>query len=52
MLNGLEEGAKPVIGGGKKWSCWQWYLFTPTVFENVTNDMTIAVKKYLVLFFQ
>lgn len=39
---GLEEGAKLVIGGERNRAAGNGYFFTPTVFENVTNNMKIA----------
>ncbi|WHY58424.1 aldehyde dehydrogenase family protein [Peribacillus simplex] len=39
---GLKEGAKLVTGGERFTEAGDGYYFTPTVFENVTNDMTIA----------
>jgi acyl-CoA reductase-like NAD-dependent aldehyde dehydrogenase len=39
---GLEEGAKLVIGGERNRAAGNGYFYTPTVFENVTNGMTIA----------
>ncbi|CAH0194048.1 Betaine aldehyde dehydrogenase [Peribacillus sp. Bi96] len=39
---GLEQGANLVIGGERNREAGNGYFFTPTVFENVTNDMTIA----------
>ncbi|SDI98698.1 aldehyde dehydrogenase family protein [Alteribacillus bidgolensis] len=42
---GLEEGANLVIGGERFKTENDGYFFTPTVFENVTNDMTIAQEE-------
>ncbi|WP_026566025.1 aldehyde dehydrogenase family protein [Bacillus sp. UNC41MFS5] len=39
---GIEEGANLVIGGQRNNDAGNGYFFTPTVFENVTNEMTIA----------
>ncbi|MFF2456099.1 aldehyde dehydrogenase family protein [Peribacillus simplex] len=39
---GLEQGANLVMGGERNTMAGKGYFFTPTVFENVTNDMTIA----------
>lgn len=39
---GLDEGARLTIGGKRLNKEANGYYFTPTVFENVTNDMTIA----------
>ena len=39
---GLEQGANLVMGGERNKEAGNGYFFTPTVFENVTNDMTIA----------
>jgi acyl-CoA reductase-like NAD-dependent aldehyde dehydrogenase len=39
---GLEEGANLVIGGERNKAAGDGYFFTPTVFENVTNEMTIT----------
>jgi len=39
---GVEEGANLVIGGHRNKDAGNGYFFTPTVFENVTNEMTIA----------
>ncbi|NRG46719.1 aldehyde dehydrogenase family protein [Bacillus sp. CRN 9] len=39
---GLQEGANLLIGGEKNPSAGNGFFFTPTVFENVTNEMTIA----------
>lgn len=39
---GLEEGANLVTGGRRFNEAGNGYYFTPTVFENVTNEMTIA----------
>lgn len=39
---GLEEGATLVTGGKRKKESGSGYFYTPTVFENVTNTMTIA----------
>lgn len=39
---GLEQGANLVMGGERNTEAGKGYFFTPTVFENVTNDMTIA----------
>jgi acyl-CoA reductase-like NAD-dependent aldehyde dehydrogenase len=42
VSTGLEEGAKLVIGGERNRVAGNGYFYTPTVFENVTNEMTIA----------
>ncbi|USK77371.1 aldehyde dehydrogenase family protein [Peribacillus frigoritolerans] len=39
---GLEQGANLVMGGERNTKAGNGYFFTPTVFENVTNEMTIA----------
>ncbi|MCM3653735.1 aldehyde dehydrogenase family protein [Metabacillus litoralis] len=39
---GIEEGANLVIGGERNKDAGNGYFFTPTVFEDVTNEMTIA----------
>lgn len=39
---GLEEGANLVLGGKRNPQAGTGYYFSPTVFENVTNNMTIA----------
>ncbi len=39
---GLEEGAGLVLGGKRNPQAGTGYFFSPTIFENVTNDMTIA----------
>ncbi|HWO97919.1 MAG TPA: aldehyde dehydrogenase family protein [Bacillus sp. (in: firmicutes)] len=39
---GLDEGANLVTGGQRFKEAGKGYYFTPTVFENVTNEMTIA----------
>ncbi|MED1795772.1 aldehyde dehydrogenase family protein [Brevibacillus nitrificans] len=39
---GLEEGANLVLGGKRNPQAGTGYFFTPTIFENVTNNMTIA----------
>lgn len=39
---GLEEGANLVLGGQRNNEAGNGYFFTPTIFENVTNEMTIA----------
>jgi len=39
---GLEEGANLVTGGERFKEAGNGYYFTPTIFENVTNEMTIA----------
>ncbi|MGE7608668.1 aldehyde dehydrogenase family protein [Peribacillus frigoritolerans] len=39
---GLEQGANLVMGGERNMEAGNGYFFTPTVFENVTNEMTIA----------
>ncbi|WML31759.1 aldehyde dehydrogenase family protein [Neobacillus sp. OS1-32] len=39
---GLEEGANLVIGGERNHKAGNGYFFTPTIFENVTNEMKIA----------
>lgn len=38
----MDEGARLTIGGKRLNKEANGYYFTPTVFENVTNDMTIA----------
>ncbi len=43
IQKGIDEGAELVCGGvGKPENCEQGYFVKPTVFANVTNDMTIA----------
>ncbi|MGN7394184.1 aldehyde dehydrogenase family protein [Peribacillus frigoritolerans] len=39
---GLEQGANLVMGGERNTEAGNGYFFTPTVFEKVTNEMTIA----------
>ncbi|WP_042349582.1 aldehyde dehydrogenase family protein [Bacillus massiliigorillae] len=39
---GLEQGANLVTGGERNLKAGNGYYFTPTVFDNVTNEMTIA----------
>ncbi len=39
---GLDEGAKLVTGGRRSENGLNGYYYTPTIFENVTNQMTIA----------
>ena len=44
---GIEEGAEVVVGGpGKPEGLNQGYFVKPTVFANVSNDMTIACLLY------
>ncbi|WP_096199302.1 aldehyde dehydrogenase family protein [Bacillus sp. FJAT-45350] len=42
VASGLEEGAKVVTGGRRNQSAGSGYYYTPTIFENVTNEMKIA----------
>ncbi|WP_458413398.1 aldehyde dehydrogenase family protein [Schinkia sp. CFF1] len=42
VASGLEEGAKLVTGGTRNLAAGSGYFYTPTVFENVTNQMKIA----------
>lgn len=42
---GLEEGAKIVIGGERNKQAGSGYYYTPTIFENVSNDMKIAQEE-------
>ena len=42
VASGLEEGANLVIGGSRNSAAGSGYYFTPTIFENVANDMKIA----------
>ncbi len=42
VKKGKEEGAELVLGGDRPNSTLGGYYFNPTVFTNVTNDMTIA----------
>lgn len=42
VSSGLEEGANLVIGGKRNKAAGSGYYFTPTIFENVTNEMKIA----------
>jgi aldehyde dehydrogenase (NAD+) len=43
LQKGIEEGATPVVGGpGRPSGIDKGYFVRPTVFANVTNDMTIA----------
>ncbi|YCA45801.1 aldehyde dehydrogenase family protein [Bacillus sp. JZ8] len=42
---GIEEGANLVTGGERFTRAGDGYYFTPTVFENVTNQMTIAKEE-------
>lgn len=39
---GLEEGAKLVLGGKRSLQAGSGYYYSPTIFENVTSEMTIA----------
>ncbi|HLS65489.1 MAG TPA: aldehyde dehydrogenase family protein [Pseudogracilibacillus sp.] len=39
---GLDEGAKLVIGGERSYKDKGGYFYSPTILENVTNDMRIA----------
>ncbi|WP_395397191.1 aldehyde dehydrogenase family protein [Novosphingobium sp. BL-8A] len=46
LRKGLEEGARPIIGGeGRPEGLERGYFVRPTVFANVTNDMTIAQEE-------
>ncbi|RNB92023.1 aldehyde dehydrogenase family protein [Brevibacillus fluminis] len=42
VASGLEQGAELVLGGERNKEAGAGYFFTPTIFANVTNDMTIA----------
>jgi acyl-CoA reductase-like NAD-dependent aldehyde dehydrogenase len=42
---GLEEGARLVVGGERPKNMNGGYYFSPTIFENVTNKMTIAQEE-------
>ncbi|MEW9670445.1 aldehyde dehydrogenase family protein [Ammoniphilus sp. 3BR4] len=42
VKSGLEEGARLVTGGKRFAEAGNGYYYTPTVFENVTNEMKIA----------
>lgn len=42
---GLEEGAKIVTGGVRNNQAGSGYFYTPTIFENVTNEMKIAQEE-------
>ncbi|MGO0061872.1 aldehyde dehydrogenase family protein [Brevibacillus fluminis] len=42
VASGLEQGAELVLGGARNQEAGAGYFFTPTIFANVTNDMTIA----------
>lgn len=42
VASGLEQGANLVIGGKRNTKVGAGYYFTPTIFENVTNEMKIA----------
>ncbi|WP_179295493.1 aldehyde dehydrogenase family protein [Bacillus sp. FJAT-45350] len=42
VASGLEEGARLVTGGERNKAAGDGYFYTPTVFENVTNEMKIA----------
>ncbi|MFS0554817.1 aldehyde dehydrogenase family protein [Brevibacillus sp. 179-C9.3 HS] len=42
VASGLAEGAKLVLGGRRNPQTGTGYFFTPTIFENVTNEMKIA----------
>ncbi|WP_232695888.1 aldehyde dehydrogenase family protein [Brevibacillus daliensis] len=42
VASGLEEGANLVLGGKRNPQAGTGYFYTPTIFENVTNEMKIA----------
>ncbi|GIM45088.1 aldehyde dehydrogenase [Collibacillus ludicampi] len=42
VATGLEEGARLLTGGKRFTDAGSGYFYTPTIFENVTNEMTIA----------
>jgi len=42
---GLEEGANLVTGGKRFMEAGNGYYYTPTIFEHVTNEMTIAQEE-------
>ncbi|MDQ0191479.1 acyl-CoA reductase-like NAD-dependent aldehyde dehydrogenase [Alicyclobacillus cycloheptanicus] len=42
---GLEQGAKLVTGGQRYMGAGDGYFYTPTIFEDVTNDMKIAQEE-------
>lgn len=42
VQSGLDEGAKLVIGGERTYKEKGGYFYTPTILENVTNDMRVA----------
>jgi acyl-CoA reductase-like NAD-dependent aldehyde dehydrogenase len=45
VQKGLEEGASLTIGGQRHKDLPNGYFFTPTIFENVDNSMTIAQEE-------
>lgn len=45
VASGLEEGANLVTGGERYRGAGNGYYFTPTVFEHVQNEMTIAQEE-------
>ncbi len=45
VATGLEEGAHLALGGERCKTNENGYFFTPTIFENVTSDMTIAKEE-------
>lgn len=42
---GVEQGAKIVTGGERNKAAGSGYYYTPTIFENVTNEMKIAQEE-------
>jgi acyl-CoA reductase-like NAD-dependent aldehyde dehydrogenase len=45
VASGLEQGASLVTGGKRFTGAGNGYYFSPTIFENVSNDMTIAQEE-------
>lgn len=45
VASGIEDGANVLIGGERNKDAGAGYFYTPTVLENVTNDMKIAQEE-------
>ncbi len=45
IAGGLREGARLVLGGGRPEGLDKGYYLEPTIFDDVTNDMTIAQEE-------
>ncbi|MGY4691457.1 aldehyde dehydrogenase family protein [Salibacterium sp. K-3] len=45
VSSGVKQGATLTVGGERQTTAGGGYYFTPTIFENVTNDMTIAQEE-------